>query len=732
MPALRSSKPPIAPLHRALTDVRAATALAPARPAYAAGLRAAIATVAPLIASHVLTLGGGTWMSLAGFSGALADKGGPYRTRAATLGALVLAGAVVVMLGTFGVTHPAVAIPLSFAVAVACSLGRAYGNAGASVGLAALSIYVIALGYPPEAGTGAGAAALGRAGFVVIGGAWAMLVALVLWPLRPYRPVRLAVAAAYRALADYADEVASATRSGEGVTNPPRVRAALEAARAALATVRRGRPGESGRGERLVVLGETADQLFGLILGLSDVAESTPAEARDPAAQTALAEAVTAFAGTVRAIADGIEAEDKALAVAVSWQGEALRTRLSAPAGQAPLSRPAGTTSPEGAEEARLHYQQAAGLLDRLAQYAGVAATIVAGLNSGAPIPSLERAKEIEDPEAGPTWLAPLRAVLSWDSVVLRFALRVGIVTAAAVALTATLDLRRGYWITITAVMILQPYTGTTSVRAVQRVLGTVIGGILTAGLAALFHDPLAIFALVFVFALLSVALLPLNYAAFSVFLTPTFVLLAEASTGDWHLAGVRILNTVLGGGLALAGSQLLWPSPESERLPAYLAQTITALRNYLALVVQRFDDRSENASRALREARRQVGLAILNAEESFQRLLGEHRGPAEALAPAMTLLTYTRRFTASIAALALSRHSVDAMQAEALASFAQAADAALADVSAALAAGRAPAPLGVLPEPSGPVSPLLRGRLTRLGRQLKTLHDAAARWVEG
>ena len=316
--------------------------------------------------------------------------------------------------------------------------------------------------------------------------------------------------------------------------------------------------------------------------------------------------------------------------------------------------------------------------------------------------------------------------------MVLRFAVRVGLVTAAAVALTAALDLRRGYWVTITAVLILQPYTGTTSVRAVQRVLGTIVGGILTAGLAALFHDQWAIFALVFVLALLSVALLPLNYAAFSVFLTPTFVLLAEASTGDWHLAGVRILNTVLGGGLALAGNQLLWPSPESERLPAHLAQTIAALRNYLAIVVQRFDDRSDDASRALREARRQVGLAILNAEESFQRLLGEHRGPAEALAPAMTLLTYTRRFTASIAAFALSRYSVDAIQAEALAPFAKAVDAELADVAAALAAGRAPAPLGQLPElPSGTEAPLLRGRLTRLGRQLKTLHDAAARWVE-
>ena len=79
-----------------------------------------------------------------------------------------------------------------------------------------------------------------------------------------------------------------------------------------------------------------------------------------------------------------------------------------------------------------------------------------------------------------------------------------------------------------------------------------------------------------------SVALLPLNYAAFSVFLTPTFVLLAEASAGDWHLAGLRIVNTVIGGVLALAGSRLLWPSPEAARLPAYLAGMMRAMAGLL------------------------------------------------------------------------------------------------------------------------------------------------------
>jgi uncharacterized membrane protein YccC len=233
------------------------------------------------------------------------------------------------------------------------------------------------------------------------------------------------------------------------------------------------------------------------------------------------------------------------------------------------------------------------------------------------------------------------------------------------------------------------------------------------------------------VFSAVSVTLLPLNYAAFSAFLTPTFVLLAEANAGDWHLAGLRIVNTVLGGALAVAGTWILWPSPEAERLPEYLAEMLQAMRGYLATVIARFDDRSDAAGQALRAARRRVGLAILNAEDSLERLLGEQRGRAGDVTPAMTLVTYARRFTASIAALALSRHSVAAVPARALAGLAGEMDAALADLAAAVAEGRPPRPLDAVGEPADPtLPPLLRGRLTRLRRQLKTLHDTVERQV--
>jgi uncharacterized membrane protein YccC len=710
-----STTPPT-PFRRALTDVRAATALAPARPAYAAGLRAAIATVVPLLVAQLLAIPGGTWLSLAGFTGTLANKGGPYRTRALSMGALTLAGTLAVALGTLSADRMPLAVPLTFVVAVVCSLARVWGSAGASVSISTLNLFVIALAFPPQTN----GEALTRAGLVLLGGLWAMFVSLVVWPLRPYRPVGLAVAACYRALARYTADVARWASDGamrHPADLPPvgtAVRLALEDARAALAATRRGLPGQSGPGERLVVLGEIVDQLFGNVVALAEVIESVPRETRNPAAQAAVRDSLGALAASLRHLAARVEADRDAAPAAIGWDGSQLRHAVT-------------TDGATDSDATRYLYLQAAELLDRLAQHTRVAA---GSLREVQPPEIAEGMVEVGASDSRSSAFDAVRAVLAPDSVILRYALRLGLVTAVAVWLTWALHLTRGYWVTITIVIILQPYTGATTLKAMQRVLGTVVGGALTALLGALFHDPWAILGLAFVFSATCVALLPLNYAAFSVFLTPTFVLLAEANAGDWHLAGLRIVNTVMGGALALIGARLLWPTAEWSRLPAYMAACLRANRDYLRATVARFGDRGVRAGRELREARRQCGLAVANADESFQRLLGEHRGPDAELAPIMTFLTYTRRLTASTAALAISRHSTDSGVEPALPSFAEAAERVLDDLASAVVERRAPAPLPPLAaRPEDLSGPVLRVRLDRLTRQLKTLHDALERW---
>ena len=716
------------PLDVAARNVRAATVVAPVRPAYAAGFRAALATVVPLLAAQALRLTGGTWMSLAGFSGAIVDKGGAYATRAAAIAALTGFGAVAMLIGAVASHQLAIAVALTFIVALVCALGRAWGNTGATVGASVLNMYVISLAYPASNL----ASALGRSGYAIAGGAWAALVALVLWPVRPYRPARLALADTLRKLADYVDGVATPLELGNvGDDVLPAgsltVRAALENSRAVLAAIRRGRAGESGRGERLLVLSQTADQMFANLIALVETIEAIPQEARAARQQGRIVTALRDVTRVLRELADRVEEERQTGTTTVHFSGTPLQESLTSTAGGA---EDAVTSSPTVSADAAAHYAHAAALLDRIATFANVAVANVAALDGAHPLvvtTSLET-EEVTEPRA---LLAPLRSVLALDSLVLRHALRVAIVTAAAVWLAGALHLARGYWVTVTAVIILQPYTGVTTQRAVQRVIGTVLGGILTAGLGALFHDIRAILVLSFIFAAVSVALLPVNYTAFAIFLTPTFVLLAEASAGDWHLATVRVINTLLGGAIALLGARLLWPAPEWRRLPTYLAATLRANRNYLQTVVRSFPDRSDAAGEAMRTRRRDAALAAINAEESFQRLLAEHGGKSEPLAPVMTFLTYVRRFTVSVAALAVSRHAVDPSTATMLEQFAATATARLDAAAARLAAGE--------PEQHAPpvswnadmlastsVDPIVRARLTRLGRQLEVLMSSA------
>jgi uncharacterized membrane protein YccC len=701
-------------------------------------LRAAVATVLPLAVGTMLgDAEAGTWLSLGGFNTALSDRGGSYGSRAVVMAAVMAGSATSILLGSLAGHSIRIALPLTFAVAFVGSLARVWGGPGVSIGGATLSTFVIALAYPSPGIENAAE----RAVFAVLGGGWAMILALLLWPLRPYRPARMAVAASYDALANFIQDIANAMGGASSTARPEVplgsavVRGALENARLVLSQMRRGRPGSTPRGEQLLTLGDLVDQLFGHVVAVAESIETIPSRERDPAAQLLVLETRSMMGARVRALAGGIVMERGAPPIPLGWNGGALRAFVSAQQrdGDAPST-------------ATIHYLHAAAILDRTVRFAEAAGTTAGALSgepraspkqlvaipapSGAvPVPSPAMEEEGDGP---PPWAA-LRAILSPDSLILLYALRVAVVVSVAVLLVHLLDLKRGYWMTITVMVIMQPYTGATTHRAFQRVIGTVLGAMLTAVLGAYFHDPRAILVLSFVFSAACVALMPVSYAAYSVFLTPTFVLLAEASAGDWHLAGTRVVDTLLGGALALAGTHLLWPSPESRRLPGYMAAALRANAAYLRVVAELFGDRSHAAGERMRSARRQIGLATANMEESFQRWIGEHAGASETIAPAMTFLTYTRRFTASVASLALARHTSPGAAATRLAPFREAAGAVMEELADALTTGRPPAPLpmlGAMEAAEQPVPPLLHVRVERLAAQLRMLHQAVGRWT--
>src|SRR4051794_25802361 len=93
-----------------------------ARPDYAAGLRAATATIVPLAIGEATGRHQLTWMALGGWLAIFTDPGGPYPLRARTMAAFAVTGGASLAAGCVVAAHPWISVAALFAWAAACSL----------------------------------------------------------------------------------------------------------------------------------------------------------------------------------------------------------------------------------------------------------------------------------------------------------------------------------------------------------------------------------------------------------------------------------------------------------------------------------------------------------------------------------------------------------------------------------------------------------------------------------
>ncbi|MEO7113491.1 MAG: FUSC family protein [Polyangiaceae bacterium] len=665
---------------RLTSHARDALRLTPGRPAIALGVRAAIATMVPILAGMFFAAPDARWASIAGFSAVVVDKGGAYRTRATAMAAVTFGSTMAVLIsGLTGSWWSAALFMLVFASAG--GLLRVLGPEMASVGTSSAVMLALAVDARLSLSN-----AIDHVPYIVIGGGWAMVVSLLFWPIRVHRPGRIAVARVFDDLAEHGWQMARALTAGNDEAwramlqrDHNQLRNSIETARAVLAATRRGNRGESGRGARLLVLFSMADQIFVALVAFADAVDDERRENH-----SAVATRLNAVAVRLAALAVDIRNEEKVDPTKkLSDQKPDLTNRIDV-------------------------------IFARMSRLLDLAHDVVATIHDDAPLPASDSAFA----EAAQSFVhrdSPfegLRAAFSADSAIARHAARLGISAAVAVLTTRALGLQRGYWVTLTVIIVLQPYTPETLRKGMQRIAGTLAGGILAAAVVYFVRDEAVIFVLASILAAASVAVLQLNYALYAFFLTPTFVLLAEVSAGDFHLAKLRILDTVIGGAIAFLGARILWPSSEHRRFPTEMAAALRAGRELLDASVERYVIPARFDS-----ARRKFGIAINNADASFQRLLAEAGVAPVAMEPRMTLLLFARRLAGSCIRAATLGASEKGEP------FVRSSDDLLENLADCVARGIAPKPLPP-PDPLAPGDP----NLERIALQLRVLHDAALR----
>jgi len=689
-------------MHRLLRHIRRFFRLQPGRPAWVSGIRAALAVTVPFSIATVLGFRDAGWTGLTGLLVTLANPGGAYQGRARVMGAVAILGALVGTLAALAGGNLWLDATLLLVGVFAMTFARVFGDTVGSVGDKLAVIFVASLGvHAVELD-----AAVTRGAALLFGGTWAMLQSLLLWPLHPYLPSRKAIARVYTELGDGARELAALARAAapteewEGaIARHSPIRIQIEEARQTLATTRVGRGDETERGEHLLVLLEQSEQALAVLFALTQAMEVASHEPRLRHVREEVARACERYAAISHRVA-AISREPET--AGVYWP------RIPTNAEEFGLEGKWLRQTPVSVLELLARLRECAGAIQRAATDMRRGAPVSVG-NPEAPLalmrqrPLLETLKENLDPH----------------SVALRHALRAGTVAAVALIVTRVLKLGEPFWVVLAAIGILQPYSANTEERALQRVTGTLVGGTLAAIIATVVGSQLVLVLVIGVLTATSVSLLPLNFGAFQILLTPDFLLLATLSTGDWSVAENRALGVLVACALALTGVWLLWPYPERRRFPDAAASVLRADGNYFRQVA---------ASRSGTEpqvnaARRDFGLALLDAEASLERLMAEYRGPAHRLEPAMALLTYSRRLAASVTAL--GEQKAVARSSDMLEVVATSASGALDALADSLRQGQTPPPIPALPVRELVDDPVSGKLIERVPRQLEILHGA-------
>ena len=526
------------------------------RPAVA---RAAIAMALPLAVG--LATGHpsyGALASMGALSGVIGDTADAYRMRILNIAIPQLFGALGVTLGSLVYGQGWTAVATVTCVALVSGMISTIGAVASVSGLLLLLNSVIGAGLPLPGAWWLAPVLMSGGGLLVLA------LALLAWPLRSGVPERASVAQTYRTVAELL--AACATDGYEDARY-----AVTQSLNQSYDLVLAKRARHHGRSPELV-------RLLAQLNAITPVVEAAPAAHQAgrplppevPEAVRHLADAVeTGYGGP---IGQHLPAPGDQTARAVE---QALRHAADVVGSRSPDLRTTGVTTPD----------------DRLGRPADLR------------VRAVRAARDV---------------VLSADSW--RYGVRLALCIGLAQVLVSIVPVPRSYWVALTITFVMKPDFGSVFSRALLRALGTVAGLVVAA--AVLVQVPRGWWDVPVILLLASLipAFTPRGYGYQTAAITPVILLLSDILNHQG--AGLllpRLLDSLMGCGIALVAGYLLWPESWHTRVGDRLADAVADTARY---VESAFRQDTEGAARARMRRRLYRDLSVVRTE--FQRALTE------------------------------------------------------------------------------------------------------------
>ena len=218
-----------------------------------------------------------------------------------------------------------------------------------------------------------------------------------------------------------------------------------------------------------------------------------------------------------------------------------------------------------------------------------------------------------------------LRENLSFDSAIFRHSIRVALVCLLGYSISKIFPLGHySYWILLTVLVILKPSFSLTKQRNYERIVGTVIGGLIGAAVIYLIKDETARFLILLFCMIGAYSFQRLDYKLSVIFLTP-YLLILFSFLGEYNInmAKERIIDTLIGCSIALASSYFIFPSWEHKQLKQAMRKALIANYHYLYKLAEALHDKQWTRT-DYKLVRKEVYVSTANLGSAFQRMLSE------------------------------------------------------------------------------------------------------------
>ncbi|MCX2837364.1 FUSC family protein [Salinimicrobium sp. MT39] len=241
---------------------------------------------------------------------------------------------------------------------------------------------------------------------------------------------------------------------------------------------------------------------------------------------------------------------------------------------------------------------------------------------------------------------------LDFKSPIFRHSLRLTVVMALGYVIGEFFAVQNAYWILLTTLVIMRPGYALTQERFKHRLYGTLIGGAVAISLVFFIRNQTVYAILAVICLVLAHSMIQRNYKTAAAFITLNVIFVYSLLKPNvLEVIEFRVLDTVVGAGLAFLGAKFLWPTWEYTLIQNFIRESIKANLSFLK-EVEAFYNHKSALPASYRLARKKAFLAMGDLNAAFQRMAQEPKTDKKHLEEIFRIVSLNQEFLSATVSL--------------------------------------------------------------------------------